>query len=90
MQLAAEAAQFLFAFGLLLQGHFLDFQLGLAAAVLDLHLGLADDLAGLRLGVAAAQPIQQPDQTGTSTPADSTATTMMTTVTIIVPDKSTD
>ena len=60
VQLAAEPAQFLFAFGLLLQGHLLDFQLGLAAAVLHLHLGLADDLAGLRLGVPAPQTIQQP------------------------------
>ena len=53
-------AQFLLAFGLLLEGQLLDFQFGLAAAVLDLLLGLADDLAGLRLGVLAAQPVQQP------------------------------
>ena len=48
VQFAAEPAQFLFAFGLLLQGHLLDFQLRLAAAVLHLQLGLADDLLRLR------------------------------------------
>ena len=44
VQLVAELAQFLLALGLLLEGQFLDFQLGLAAAVVDLLLGLVDDL----------------------------------------------
>ena len=66
VQLAAETAQLLFAFGLLLEGRFLDFQFGLAAAVLHLHVGLPHDLAGFRLGIAPPQAVQQLDRSETS------------------------
>ncbi len=59
VELAAEAAELLFAFALGLDRLFLDFQLGLAAAVLHLLLGPADDLLGFQFGVAAAEMVQQ-------------------------------
>ena len=59
VELAPQAAEFLFAFALGLDRLFLDFQLGLAAAVLHLLLGAADDLLGFRFGVATAQMVQQ-------------------------------
>ena len=55
----AQAAELLFAFALGLDRLFLDFQLGLAAAVLHLLLGAADDLLGFRFGVATAEMVQQ-------------------------------
>ena len=59
VELAAQAAELLFAFALGLDRLFLDFQLGLAAAVLHLLLGAADDLLGFRFGVATAEMVQQ-------------------------------
>ncbi len=51
--------QLAFPLGLLLDGHFLDFQLGLFAAVGAFTVGPGDDLTGLGFGVPAAQPINQ-------------------------------
>ncbi len=51
VQLAADLAQLLFAFVLLLEHQLLDLQLALAAAVVALGLGLGEDLRGLALGI---------------------------------------
>ena len=62
VELAADLAQLLFAFVLLLEHQLLDFQLALAAAVFRLLLGLGDDLGGLALGVLPPQVIEDLDQ----------------------------
>ena len=48
VQLLAQLGQLALAFGLLLDGHFLDFQLGFLAAIGAFAIGAGDDLAGLR------------------------------------------
>ena len=55
----ADAAEFLFGFGLLVDGRFFDFQLGLAAPGLHFLVGAAEDFACLRFGILAAQPIEK-------------------------------
>ena len=49
-----EDAQFLFTFGLGLNGQFLGLELGLLAAILHVTIGALDDLGGafLRIGLA--------------------------------------
>ena len=61
VQFLAEFAEFLLAFGLLLDGHFLDFELGLALPTLGLLHRMVDDLSGLRLGVLAPKMVQRLD-----------------------------
>ena len=58
VQFLPELGQLVFAFGLLLDGQFFDFQLGLFAAVGLSRSAPLDDLAGFGFRIAAAEPVE--------------------------------